>query len=927
MTEAGCGGYTIPTECSQDELFYKTYHQAGGRRGTCLIINIKNVPGQEPRWGTEQDCKKIQEVFADVLRFDIDFKNDRTKKELECALLECSEAIGKDLSSDCFACFVLSHGDDDFILCGDGQKFNTQDIFAYFTDEACPSLAGKPKFFFLQSCRGKGEDKMGSPLSYADSSMDTNKSLHTPHDDFYVFYCTSRGQKGFRTEFGSYFIQYICEVVLKQHRRRSFQAMMTLVKKHMGDLEIQRDVREIVKQMPHETSTLTKKFRFAPEPQPLHVIVPSTSERNQYELKSELFKNSLWKEFEGLPVVVILVTGIVRPGTSSLVDYMIRYLEHLESNPSPENWMGDPKKPLEGFSWQYGLTTRTRGIFLFDRIFKVKLSSGTVAVVLMDTEGCSKKNTDAQSTLFSLSMLLSSTIVYNVRHDLHQTGVENLQFYANYASHVKENLKDSEENLSCGESQKLLFLIRDWINKDLISYGFDAERKAIGEWLQHDEEAEGAVKMWKNVRDNIKDIAFFLMPSPGESIKSAKVDGGTKGLSEDFKRNLDALCRHVFHPDNLVPRSIKGRDFTFKDFTVLFKIYFQMAKEWKLPPAPLLYSVTMFLHNTRVLQDIQKSHESDLEQRLLQRKSTESVRDLLKAARSQLNPNHLLQNATELVGNSSTFPDQIHQMMDTSYRAIDSALGEAEKIARDSDQCKEQLSEADALYARLDVIARNYEKAWRREKKTMKKKEDIEEAHESLKEEALSKLHETSHEKEDRQRFVNLLRSKIEYSYASMAKPVLTTMLDAEIQQLESQRNQLSSARRKKFKKIRKIDDQIEEKKQNRTKGIEEMEKKRKEAEENVGKENQEIKIWREEMTAQFKKMKESQPPKNAEEYRNDMQRIYIDFMKQQKVDLDEVDKQKLADDLISDDSFLSKTLGYFLALYKRTEPNASRQP
>ncbi|XP_064463734.1 caspase-1-like [Ornithodoros turicata] len=150
MTEAGTGCYTIPPECSQDELFYKTYHQAGGRRGTCFIINIKDVPGKERRWGTEQDFKKIQEVFGDVLRFDIHFRIDPKKTDLERALLQCSEAIGKDLSSDSFACFALSHGDDGFILCGDGQKFNTQDIFAYFTDEACPSLAGKPKFFFIQ---------------------------------------------------------------------------------------------------------------------------------------------------------------------------------------------------------------------------------------------------------------------------------------------------------------------------------------------------------------------------------------------------------------------------------------------------------------------------------------------------------------------------------------------------------------------------------------------------------------------------------------------------------------------------------------------------------------------------------------------------------------------------------------------------------
>jgi caspase 7 len=50
---------------------------------------------------------------------------------------------------DCFACAILSHGDEGVIYGKDGiVKVN--DLFAPFKGDVCPKLAGKPKFFVIQ---------------------------------------------------------------------------------------------------------------------------------------------------------------------------------------------------------------------------------------------------------------------------------------------------------------------------------------------------------------------------------------------------------------------------------------------------------------------------------------------------------------------------------------------------------------------------------------------------------------------------------------------------------------------------------------------------------------------------------------------------------------------------------------------------------
>ena len=51
---------------------------------------------------------------------------------------------------DGFGCAILTHGEEDDTLYASDGSFKLSEITEFFTTENCPTLAGKPKLFFIQ---------------------------------------------------------------------------------------------------------------------------------------------------------------------------------------------------------------------------------------------------------------------------------------------------------------------------------------------------------------------------------------------------------------------------------------------------------------------------------------------------------------------------------------------------------------------------------------------------------------------------------------------------------------------------------------------------------------------------------------------------------------------------------------------------------
>ena len=57
-------------------------------------------------------------------------------------------------NNHCAAVAVLTHGEEGYLYGVDGAKLHINTMVALFNARQCPALAGKPKMFILQACRG-----------------------------------------------------------------------------------------------------------------------------------------------------------------------------------------------------------------------------------------------------------------------------------------------------------------------------------------------------------------------------------------------------------------------------------------------------------------------------------------------------------------------------------------------------------------------------------------------------------------------------------------------------------------------------------------------------------------------------------------------------------------------------------------------------
>lgn len=97
---------------------------------------------------------------------------------------------------DCILISILSHGEMGYIYAKD-THYKLESIWSYFTASRCPSLAGKPKLFFIQACQG---DRLDAGITLhnrteTDSGDNQAMAYKIPvHADFLIAYSTIPGK-------------------------------------------------------------------------------------------------------------------------------------------------------------------------------------------------------------------------------------------------------------------------------------------------------------------------------------------------------------------------------------------------------------------------------------------------------------------------------------------------------------------------------------------------------------------------------------------------------------------------------------------------------------------------------------------------------------------------------------------------------------
>lgn len=236
-------------------------------RGMAIIFNHEHfvLPNLDRRSGTNVDCENLQKTLTH-LHFNVkvyqDLKLDKIIKKLnKIANLNHSK-------NDCLLIAILSHGKYGVINAYD-YEYSLDTILNYFTVSRCPTLAGKPKLFFIQACQGDRLDdgitlhSRTTEIDHDDESSMLRSFIPT---DFLISYSTIPGYRAWRSSTnGSWFIQSLCKELWNNGKRYDILTLLTFVCQSVAfqyesnciDTKLNRK-----KEIPCISSVLTKLLYF-----------------------------------------------------------------------------------------------------------------------------------------------------------------------------------------------------------------------------------------------------------------------------------------------------------------------------------------------------------------------------------------------------------------------------------------------------------------------------------------------------------------------------------------------------------------------------------------------------------------------------------------------------------------------------------------
>ena len=196
-----------PSLIEPPELNLPKYKMTKKPRGLCVVISNKDFSkgrascpglkdGLKDRRGTDVDADNLKSIF-EWFEFKVEVHKDKEGHAMWTTLLNYTKVDHSDY--DCFVCCILTHGCFNGLHGVDGKVLKVQQALMLFNGTACPSLANKPKLFFLQACRGTSTD-----LGYKKDSSSTeesdeifsdvvNLSSDPSESDYFVGYATPPG--------------------------------------------------------------------------------------------------------------------------------------------------------------------------------------------------------------------------------------------------------------------------------------------------------------------------------------------------------------------------------------------------------------------------------------------------------------------------------------------------------------------------------------------------------------------------------------------------------------------------------------------------------------------------------------------------------------------------------------------------------------
>lgn len=242
-----------------DEPEYRMNNQ---KRGVALVINNKRFESRLDmpiREGTDKDAASL-EFSLSKLGFDVKIAHNCSVAFMRDLLFRWARADHS--AYDCFVCVILSHGDEGVVY-GTDRPIELDQLMQPFKQNS--SLAGKPKIFIVQACRGS------SFMEGTDTNpFEANYVNKIPMEaDFLIAYSTISGYYSWRnSQNGSWFIQAFCQLLNEQGRQQEFVHLLTAVNRRVAyyyESNTNDPKMSGKRQMPCIVSMLTKELYFKPK--------------------------------------------------------------------------------------------------------------------------------------------------------------------------------------------------------------------------------------------------------------------------------------------------------------------------------------------------------------------------------------------------------------------------------------------------------------------------------------------------------------------------------------------------------------------------------------------------------------------------------------------------------------------------------------
>ncbi|XP_065075295.1 caspase-1-like [Ochlerotatus camptorhynchus] len=255
----GSGILAIPTA--------KLYSMNGAKRGKVLIFNhetFEEKVGCKDRPGTDQDVARLNQVLPQLgfQTEDIEVYNNISKGEINGIAENLKNNADLEIS-DCLVVVILTHGNENDTLMANDKEYHLYEFIENFNPTTLESMAGKPKLFIIQACRGKEVDH-GVPLGYRDQvDSPTEICTYPEFPDLFVVQSSHHGHKAFRNEKdGSWLIQDLCKAIEScDLETDSIYDILTetndAISKRFSNADKKKQIASIY-------STLTKKLYFKP---------------------------------------------------------------------------------------------------------------------------------------------------------------------------------------------------------------------------------------------------------------------------------------------------------------------------------------------------------------------------------------------------------------------------------------------------------------------------------------------------------------------------------------------------------------------------------------------------------------------------------------------------------------------------------------